>query len=215
MRLQEAIHRVKPDVIVETGVAHGGSLIFYASLCKAVNRGRVIGIDVDIKTYELLTAYAKEDGGNSQMGQRYWTNDIIDPDEVTTFGVDPNGGANSFSSYWGDPTATKLVHQARGEGDAGRRARIGREAREHVGRRAGRLRQRGAEHLDARRDAGPRTDDDDKILTTLSYMRGGPAAVWAMRYFDVHGANATLGTWTSFVDELKAAFEDRTASKRA
>ncbi len=74
-----------------------------------------IGITVDIKTYELLTAYGKEDGGHSQMGQRYWTNDIIDPDEVTTFGVDPNGGANAFSTYWGDPTATKLVHQARAE----------------------------------------------------------------------------------------------------
>ncbi len=33
LRIQEVIYRVKPDVIVETGVAHGGSLIFYASLC--------------------------------------------------------------------------------------------------------------------------------------------------------------------------------------
>jgi peptide/nickel transport system substrate-binding protein len=74
-----------------------------------------LGINVDIQTYELLTAYGKEDGGKSQMGQRYWTNDIIDPDEVTTFGVDPKGGANAFSSYWGNPVATKLVHQARAE----------------------------------------------------------------------------------------------------
>ena len=59
-----------------------------------------LGISVDIRTYELLTAYDKEDGGNSQMGQRYWTNDIIDPDEVTTFAVDPKGGANAFSTYW-------------------------------------------------------------------------------------------------------------------
>ena len=58
------------------------------------------------------------------MGQRYWTNDIIDPDEVTTFGVDPNGGANAFSSYWGDPTATKLVHQARGELDPDKRRQM-------------------------------------------------------------------------------------------
>src|SRR5581483_1472851 len=34
IRVQEVIYQVKPDVIVETGVAHGGSLIFYASLCK-------------------------------------------------------------------------------------------------------------------------------------------------------------------------------------
>jgi len=74
-----------------------------------------LGINVDIRTYELLTAYSKEDGGHSEMGQRYWTNDIIDPDEVTTFAVDPQGGANAFSSYWSDPTATKLVHAARSE----------------------------------------------------------------------------------------------------
>jgi cephalosporin hydroxylase len=49
VRLQEVIYRVRPDVIVETGVAHGGSLIYYASLCKAMNRGRVIGIDVEIR----------------------------------------------------------------------------------------------------------------------------------------------------------------------
>ena len=40
---------MQPDVIVETGVAHGGSLIFYASLCKATARGRVIGIDIEIR----------------------------------------------------------------------------------------------------------------------------------------------------------------------
>ncbi len=49
LRVQEVIHRVNPDVIVETGVAHGGSLIFYASLCKARDRGRVVGVDVTIR----------------------------------------------------------------------------------------------------------------------------------------------------------------------
>lgn len=51
LRLQEVIYRVKPDVIIETGVAHGGSLIFYASLCKAMERGRVIGVDIEIRTH--------------------------------------------------------------------------------------------------------------------------------------------------------------------
>jgi cephalosporin hydroxylase len=51
VRTQEVIYRVKPDVIVETGVAHGGSLIFYASLCKAMERGRVIGIDIEIRPH--------------------------------------------------------------------------------------------------------------------------------------------------------------------
>jgi cephalosporin hydroxylase len=51
LRIQEVIYRVKPDVIVETGVAHGGSLIYYASLCKAMDKGRVIGIDVEIRSH--------------------------------------------------------------------------------------------------------------------------------------------------------------------
>lgn len=51
MRVQEVIYRVKPDVIVETGVAHGGSLIYYASLCEAMKKGRVIGVDVDIRPH--------------------------------------------------------------------------------------------------------------------------------------------------------------------
>jgi cephalosporin hydroxylase len=51
IRLQEVIHAVQPDVIVETGVAHGGSLVFYASLCKALDRGRVIGVDVEIRPH--------------------------------------------------------------------------------------------------------------------------------------------------------------------
>jgi cephalosporin hydroxylase len=49
LRLQEVLYTVKPDVIIETGVAHGGSLIFHASLCKAMNHGRVIGIDIEIR----------------------------------------------------------------------------------------------------------------------------------------------------------------------
>ena len=51
VRLQELIWMEKPDVIVETGVAHGGSLIFYASLFEAMGRGRVVGIDIDIRAH--------------------------------------------------------------------------------------------------------------------------------------------------------------------
>lgn len=49
VRIQEVIYQVKPDVIIETGIAHGGSLIYYASLCKAMGKGRVIGIDIEIR----------------------------------------------------------------------------------------------------------------------------------------------------------------------
>lgn len=45
VRLQEVVYRVRPDVIIETGVFRGGSLMFHATLCQALGRGRVIGID--------------------------------------------------------------------------------------------------------------------------------------------------------------------------
>ena len=51
LRVQEAIWRIRPDLIIETGVAHGGSLIFYASLCKLMDRGRVIGVDIEIRPH--------------------------------------------------------------------------------------------------------------------------------------------------------------------
>jgi cephalosporin hydroxylase len=51
VRLQEVIYAVRPDVIVETGVAHGGSLVFYASLFEAMGAGRVIGVDVEIRSH--------------------------------------------------------------------------------------------------------------------------------------------------------------------
>jgi cephalosporin hydroxylase len=51
VRAQELIFRVKPDVLIETGIAHGGSLVFYASLFKTMERGRVIGVDIEIRPH--------------------------------------------------------------------------------------------------------------------------------------------------------------------
>ncbi|MDT9339351.1 cephalosporin hydroxylase family protein [Trichodesmium erythraeum 21-75] len=51
MRIQEVIYKVKPDVIIETGIAHGGSLIYYASLFQAIGKGRVIGVDMEIRLH--------------------------------------------------------------------------------------------------------------------------------------------------------------------
>jgi cephalosporin hydroxylase len=51
VRMQELIFSLKPDVIIETGVAHGGSLVFYAGLCKILEKGRVIGIDIEIRPH--------------------------------------------------------------------------------------------------------------------------------------------------------------------
>lgn len=60
VRTQEVIYRVKPDVIVETGVAHGGSLIFYASLFKAMGRGRVVGVDIEIRPHNRVAIETHE-----------------------------------------------------------------------------------------------------------------------------------------------------------
>jgi cephalosporin hydroxylase len=59
-RLQEVLWRVKPDVILETGVAHGGSLIFHASLCRAMGKGRVIGIDIEIRPHNRAAIEAHD-----------------------------------------------------------------------------------------------------------------------------------------------------------
>jgi cephalosporin hydroxylase len=62
IRIQEVIHEVRPDVIVETGVAHGGSLIFYASLCKAMGKGRVVGVDIEIRPHNRKAIESHELG---------------------------------------------------------------------------------------------------------------------------------------------------------
>lgn len=50
--LQEIIWEVKPDLIIETGIAHGGSLIFSASMLELIGgKGKVLGIDIDIRSH--------------------------------------------------------------------------------------------------------------------------------------------------------------------
>ena len=51
MATQEVIWATKPDVIVETGVARGGSVIFMASLLEVLGKGKVIGVDIDIREH--------------------------------------------------------------------------------------------------------------------------------------------------------------------
>lgn len=58
--MQEIIWNVKPDLIIETGIAHGGSIVFYASLLELIGGdGLVIGIDIDIRQHnrDLIEAH--------------------------------------------------------------------------------------------------------------------------------------------------------------
>ena len=60
VRTQEVIYRLKPDVIIEACVAHGGSLIYYASLCKILGKGRVIGVDIEVRSHNRRAIEAHE-----------------------------------------------------------------------------------------------------------------------------------------------------------
>lgn len=56
MAMQELLWEVKPDLIIETGIAHGGSLIFYASILELIasctgHEGKILGVDIDIRPH--------------------------------------------------------------------------------------------------------------------------------------------------------------------
>jgi cephalosporin hydroxylase len=52
--MQELIWKVRPDVVVECGVAHGGAVVLYASILELLGKGHVIGVDVEIRKYNRL-----------------------------------------------------------------------------------------------------------------------------------------------------------------
>jgi cephalosporin hydroxylase len=54
MAMQEIIWSIKPDLIIETGIAHGGSLIFYASMLELLGGGQILGIDIDIREHNRI-----------------------------------------------------------------------------------------------------------------------------------------------------------------
>ncbi len=90
VRLQEAIYRVKPDVIIETGVAHGGSLVYYACLFKAMGKGRVIGVDIEIRpnnrkaieAHELFPLITLVEGSSIAPDVIHRVKSLVKPGEV-------------------------------------------------------------------------------------------------------------------------------------
>lgn len=51
MAIQELIWKVKPDLIIEAGIARGGSIIFSSSILELIGKGEVVGIDIDIRKH--------------------------------------------------------------------------------------------------------------------------------------------------------------------
>lgn len=52
--MQELIWKIKPELIIETGIAHGGSLILYASILELIGKGTVVGVDIDIRSHNRI-----------------------------------------------------------------------------------------------------------------------------------------------------------------
>jgi cephalosporin hydroxylase len=49
--IQELLWKVQPDIVIETGVAHGGSLILSASIMELIGKGKVVGVDIEIRPH--------------------------------------------------------------------------------------------------------------------------------------------------------------------
>lgn len=49
--VQELLWKIRPDLVIETGVAHGGSLVLSASILELIGQGRVLGVDVEIRPH--------------------------------------------------------------------------------------------------------------------------------------------------------------------
>ena len=98
LRIQEVIYRLKPDVIVETGIAHGGSLILWASLCKAMDKGRVIGVDVEIsqqnrqaiESHERCPRITLIEGSSTSAEIVQKVKSLINPSDVVLIILDSN-----------------------------------------------------------------------------------------------------------------------------
>lgn len=98
VRIQELIYLTKPDVVLECGIAHGGSLIFYASLLKAMEKGRVIGVDVEIRSHNRQAVEAHEmfplitmiEGSSIDPKTVQQVKDLIQPGEKVLLLLDSN-----------------------------------------------------------------------------------------------------------------------------
>jgi cephalosporin hydroxylase len=78
MMMQELIWKVRPDVIVETGFAHGGSAIFYSSMLELLGRGKVISVEIEIRKYNEVAV----NGHPMSKRMEQVVGSSIDPDVV-------------------------------------------------------------------------------------------------------------------------------------
>jgi cephalosporin hydroxylase len=100
IRLQEVLWVLRPDVVLETGIAHGGSLVFHASLCRLIGRGRVIGVDREIRphnraaleSHPLAGLITLVEGDSVAPAQLERVKALIAPGETVLVLLDSNHG---------------------------------------------------------------------------------------------------------------------------
>jgi cephalosporin hydroxylase len=100
MVLQEVIWETKPNVIVETGVARGGSLIFYASMLELLGEGEgdVVGVDIEIRSHnrESIEAHPLSkritliEGSSTDVATVDRLKALIEPDDRVMVILDSN-----------------------------------------------------------------------------------------------------------------------------
>ena len=98
VRVQEVLYSQKPDVVIETGVAHGGSLIYYASIFEAMHRGRVIGVDIEIRPHnrkaieghDLFARIDLVEGDSTAPDIVQQVRDLVKPNERVLVFLDSN-----------------------------------------------------------------------------------------------------------------------------
>jgi cephalosporin hydroxylase len=98
IRIQELVWAERPDVILETGIAHGGSLVFFASLFETLGHGRVIGVDIEIRPHNRAAIEAHPLAGRIALVEASATSDeaaaavraLVEPGEKAMVVLDSN-----------------------------------------------------------------------------------------------------------------------------
>jgi cephalosporin hydroxylase len=96
--MQELIWKVRPDVLIECGVAHGGALVLYASILEMAGKGHVIGVDVEIRKYNRLAMQSHPmskrftliEGSSVEEDTLEQVRKMIQPDDTVLVTLDSN-----------------------------------------------------------------------------------------------------------------------------
>jgi cephalosporin hydroxylase len=90
--MQELIWKLRPDMIIETGVAHGGSAILSASILELIGSGKVIGIDIEIRKYNDLAIRAHPLSHRIELVE----GSSVEPETVRKVGEKIRGSKNAL-----------------------------------------------------------------------------------------------------------------------